>query len=93
MPLKASKKRRIPPNVRRVRSQGADPRAASPGHLREVRQESLGRVVYDSAPDPYCYPGTTVLINLAGIREQATLDAFEDDAATQRAEEPSLSVA
>lgn len=46
-------------------------------------------MVYESTPDPYCYPGTSVLINLADIRDQATLDAFEDDAATQRAEEPS----
>jgi len=45
--------------------------------------------VYDSAPDPYCYPGTTVLKNLANIRDQATLQAFEDDMASQRAEEPS----
>jgi cell filamentation protein len=44
--------------------------------------------VYDSAPDPYCYPGSTVLKNRADIRDQATLDAFEDDAASERAEEP-----
>ncbi len=44
--------------------------------------------MYDSAPDPYCYPGTTVLKNRADIRDQATLDAFEDDAASARAEEP-----
>ena len=44
--------------------------------------------MYDSAPDPYCYPDTTVLKNRANIRDQITLDAFEDDAATQRAEEP-----
>jgi len=44
--------------------------------------------VYESGPDPYCYPGTTVLKNLAGIREQAALDAFEHEAMLQRAEEP-----
>ncbi|TRL37587.1 adenosine monophosphate-protein transferase [Methylosinus sporium] len=45
--------------------------------------------MYESAADPYCYPGTTVLKNLADIRDQATLEAFEDDMASQRAEEPS----
>jgi cell filamentation protein len=45
--------------------------------------------VYESTADPYCYPGTTVLKNLANIGDQATLDAFEDDMASQRAEEPS----
>lgn len=45
--------------------------------------------MYESTADPYCYPGTTVLKNLADIRDQATLDAFEDDMASQRAEEPS----
>jgi cell filamentation protein len=44
--------------------------------------------VYDNAPDPYCYPETTVLKNLANIREQAALDAFEHEAMLQRAEEP-----
>lgn len=45
--------------------------------------------MYESTADPYCYPGTTVLKNLADIRDQATLEAFEDDMASQRAEEPS----
>ena len=27
--------------------------------------------------DPYCYPGTDVLINLADIRDQKALDRFE----------------
>lgn len=44
--------------------------------------------MYDSGPDPYCYPGTTVLKNRAGIRDQAALDAFEHEAMLQRAEEP-----
>lgn len=44
--------------------------------------------MYESTPDPYCYPDTTVLKNRAHIRDQATLDRFEDDAASQRAEEP-----
>jgi cell filamentation protein len=44
--------------------------------------------VYDSTPDPYCYPGTAVLKNRANIRDQAALDAFEHEAMLQRAEEP-----
>jgi len=44
--------------------------------------------LYDSTPDPYCYPGTAVLKNRANIRDQAELDAFEHEAMLQRAEEP-----
>ncbi len=44
--------------------------------------------MYDSTPDPYCYPGTSVLKNLLGLREQAQLDAFEALITAQRAEEP-----
>jgi cell filamentation protein len=44
--------------------------------------------VYATTPDPYCYAGTTVLKNRANLRDQAALDGFEHDAATQRAEEP-----
>lgn len=42
---------------------------------------------YRAITDPYCYAGTTVLKNLAGIHDPETLQAFEDDMATQRAEE------
>lgn len=44
--------------------------------------------MYDAVPDPYCYPGTTVLMNLADIREQALLDDFEAAMTTLRADEP-----
>lgn len=44
--------------------------------------------MYDAVEDPYCYPGTTVLRNRAGLRDQAALDAFELDMTTQRASEP-----
>jgi cell filamentation protein len=40
--------------------------------------------MYKAEPDPYCYPGTSVLINLLDIREQAALDAFEADATAER---------
>jgi cell filamentation protein len=43
---------------------------------------------YDAFDDPYCYPGTTVLKNLLNIQEQDTLDAFEVEISTLRAEEP-----
>ncbi len=33
--------------------------------------------MYDGDPDPYCYPGTTVLKNLLGLRDQAALDGYE----------------
>jgi len=36
----------------------------------------------DSRPDPYFYPGTTVLKNLADIREQSALNKFEADVVT-----------
>lgn len=44
--------------------------------------------MYESTPDPYCYQGTSVLKNLAGLRDQAQLDAFESLITAQRAEEP-----
>ena len=44
--------------------------------------------MYDAGPDPYCYPGTTVLRNKLNLTDQAALDAFEADAVTQRGAEP-----
>jgi cell filamentation protein len=44
--------------------------------------------MYDAQADPYCYPGTTVLKNISGIRSQAELDTFELFASAQRADEP-----
>jgi len=35
--------------------------------------------MYRAEPDPYCYPGTTILINRLGTRNQAELDAFETE--------------
>jgi hypothetical protein len=34
--------------------------------------------------DPYVYPGTTVLKNIRGIRNQEILDCFEGDRVGQR---------
>jgi cell filamentation protein, protein adenylyltransferase len=44
--------------------------------------------MYRAEPDPYCYPGTTVLINLLNTRDQAELDAFEAEMTSDRATEP-----
>ena len=45
-------------------------------------------MMYEARADPYCYPGTSVLRNIPGFRDQATLEIFELDITTQRAEEP-----
>jgi cell filamentation protein len=44
--------------------------------------------MYDAVVDPYCYPGTTVLINKLDLRDQQQLDAFEKEITSQRAAEP-----
>ena len=44
--------------------------------------------MYKSEPDPYCYPGTSVLMNHLNLREQSALDAFEAEITSQRATEP-----
>jgi cell filamentation protein len=43
---------------------------------------------YEAFDDPYVYKGTTVLKNRLGIRDQGTLEAFEVEMSTLRAEEP-----
>jgi cell filamentation protein len=43
---------------------------------------------YDVFDDPYCYKGTFVLKNRAGIRDASALEAFEQEMSTLRAEEP-----
>jgi cell filamentation protein len=43
--------------------------------------------MYKAEPDPYCYPGTIVLINRLGTRDQATLDAFEAEMTSDRSSE------
>jgi cell filamentation protein len=44
--------------------------------------------MYRPEADPYCYPGTSVLINLLGTRDQEMLSAFEAEMTTDRATEP-----
>ncbi len=41
--------------------------------------------MYVATQDPACYPGTTVLKNIPGIREQSALEAYELVMARQRA--------
>lgn len=43
---------------------------------------------YDAFDDPYSYPGTTVLINRLDIRDAETLQRFELEISSLRAEEP-----
>jgi cell filamentation protein len=43
---------------------------------------------YDVFDDPYCYKGTSVLKNRARLREADTLEAFELEMSTLRADEP-----
>ncbi len=44
--------------------------------------------MYAAVPDPYCYPGTTVLINRLGFRDEAKLEAFEAEVSAERAAQP-----
>lgn len=43
---------------------------------------------YDPLPDPYCYPGTNVLRNLAELTDQDALDLFEAEAVALQATLP-----
>lgn len=44
--------------------------------------------MYDAISDPYCYPGTAILKNVRGLRDQAALDMYEAAMSAQRADEP-----
>lgn len=44
--------------------------------------------MYRAEADPYCYPGTTVLINRLGLRNQPELDAFETEVTGERGAQP-----
>lgn len=43
--------------------------------------------MYEAADDPYCYPGTTVLINKLDLRDSDRLKAFEEEIVRERAAE------
>lgn len=43
---------------------------------------------YQFDDDPGCYPGTTVLINLAGLQDQDALDQFEIEQVGERSLQP-----
>jgi hypothetical protein len=61
---------------------GSEERLERPASLSQAQQRA------NAFDDPCCYPGTTVLKNLLGIQNQDTLDAFEVEISTLRAEEP-----
>lgn len=44
--------------------------------------------MYDAVSDPYCYPGTTVLKNKPGIKDEQKLSEFEAVMTAQRSDEP-----
>jgi cell filamentation protein, protein adenylyltransferase len=44
--------------------------------------------MYEAIADPYCYPGTTVLKNIPGLRSQEDLERFEIAATGRRFLEP-----
>lgn len=44
--------------------------------------------MYQAGPDPYCYPGTDVLRNTAGLTSVRALEAFETAMTFARSEEP-----
>ena len=44
--------------------------------------------MYAASRDPYCYPGTAVLINRLGLRSQSKLTAFETEVSAERAAQP-----
>ncbi|MDP3897059.1 MAG: Fic family protein [Mesorhizobium sp.] len=45
-------------------------------------------MAYGSSSDPYCYPGTTVLINKAGLKTPEELQDFEASKVRTRARQP-----
>lgn len=44
--------------------------------------------MYATARDPYCYPGTNVLVNIPGLRDPAALEVFEFALSRERATQP-----
>lgn len=44
--------------------------------------------MYEAFDDPYCYAGTTVLINKLDIHDAERLEAFEEEITRERAAEP-----
>lgn len=43
--------------------------------------------MYAAVDDPYCYPGTTILKNKLGLKDQRELDAFESEMSFERSTE------
>lgn len=43
---------------------------------------------YDAIPDPYCYPGTSVLRNIPGFTDPLELEVYEFALSRERADQP-----
>jgi cell filamentation protein len=63
-------------------------RFASSADSRSLHDDVSTGAMEDSGSDPYRYPGSSVLKNRLGLRDQAELDAFEALITAQRGEEP-----
>lgn len=50
--------------------------------------QTSGSHGYDAIEDPYCFPGTTLLKNIPGLRDAVALERFETASTTQRSDEP-----
>ena len=44
--------------------------------------------MYQAEPDPYCYPGSTILKNKADLKDEGALEEFESAMTFARASEP-----
>ena len=43
--------------------------------------------MYEASAAPYCYPGTAILKNVPGLRDQTALDRYEAVMTAQRSDE------
>ena len=71
-----------------ARRRAMDQRFASSADSRSLHDDVSTGAMEDSGSDPYRYPGSSVLKNRLGLRDQAELDAFEALITAQRGEEP-----
>jgi cell filamentation protein len=62
-------------------------RFAPSADSQSVQNGAATGAIEDGGSDPYCYPGSSVLKNRLGLRDQTELDAFETLITAQRGEE------
>ena len=53
-------------------------------HHTEINRDSVSSPATSAGDDPYCYPGTDVLINKLGIRNKQALEIAETEIGTLR---------